>query len=478
MAFTSSASNLTADPQGPGGYNGTSDAFVRSPLGVIRKADFAADGSDADDAVSVPRLSADGRYLTFYSAARDLLPGRVAPAGRYNVYWRDLVTGETRLVSSMPDGSFPTDDAVSPDISDDGRFVAFEADDNLMPPPQRGFAQSVYVRDMVTGVLQIASVDAAGGPLGNCTTARPRLDAAGDKVVFDCEAAASDGTPSVFVRDLSQNTTQMVSLDYTTQRAVIGADPAIDAAGDVVVFIGRPLGSPMRYDVYSADSNGGPLTVLSRRPNGTSSNGSALWAEISSNGQIVTFSSDATDLVPGGPTSGTLNVYAVDRATSRTYWISQGNLGAEPDAGSGTAVAYDGINAIFGSNADNLVAGDTNGATDIFQRRMAILPDLRANSVEIPANATGSRAALVPVTVSQPLGAPTSVSWQITNGSARYGTDYAGATSGTAVIPAGATSTSIPILVLAGANPGTLQISISTTSNLAITGHISQVTIT
>ena len=70
-----------------------------------------------------PSLSADGRYLAFESSDEALGHG-------FNymiqVYVRDRVAGTTTKVSVPDNGAQPDGSSVSPSISDDGRFVAFE----------------------------------------------------------------------------------------------------------------------------------------------------------------------------------------------------------------------------------------------------------------------------------------------------------------------------------------------------------------
>jgi Tol biopolymer transport system component len=94
--------------------------------------------------------------------------------------------------------------------------------------------------------------------------------------------------------------------------------------------------------------------------------GSNLWPSISANGQIVAFSNSATNLVPND-TNGRWDVFVHDRLTRLTERVSVGTSGAEGDGTSEAPyLSSDGTIVVFASAASNLVAGDTNGAWDIF----------------------------------------------------------------------------------------------------------------
>jgi Tol biopolymer transport system component len=80
---------------------------------------------------SLPALSADGRYVTFYSNAPDLAPGQgeAADSRSVNVFLYDRSTGKTVLVDHAASSSRPGNGAASsvdaPRITPDGRFVVY-----------------------------------------------------------------------------------------------------------------------------------------------------------------------------------------------------------------------------------------------------------------------------------------------------------------------------------------------------------------
>jgi hypothetical protein len=91
---------------------------------------------------------------------------------------------------------------------------------------------------------------------------------------------------------------------------------------------------------------------------------------ISNDGRYVTFTSEATDLVPGD-TNGSSDIFVRDLKLHKTKRVSVNSAGAQSDgASSNTIISGDGGSVVFQSSATNLVAGDTNGQEDVFVRNL------------------------------------------------------------------------------------------------------------
>src|SRR2546421_6235348 len=70
-----------------------------------------------------PSISADGRFVAVYSYASNLVGGDAN--GFSDVFVRDRKTGKTRRVSLSSSGVGGNSNSFSPSLSADGRFVAF-----------------------------------------------------------------------------------------------------------------------------------------------------------------------------------------------------------------------------------------------------------------------------------------------------------------------------------------------------------------
>ena len=117
-------------------------------------------GIEADGPSYSPVLSADGCVVAFVSQSSTLAPASyglttASPAQVYAV--NRCVTPHTlELISVTSDGSAAADAAcLAPNISADGRYVAFVSSATNLPAPgsgQVGAAQLVFVRDRVAQV--------------------------------------------------------------------------------------------------------------------------------------------------------------------------------------------------------------------------------------------------------------------------------------------------------------------------------------
>ncbi len=164
VAFDSIAANLVG-----GDTNAAMDVFVRDRAsGETERVSVSSKGKQADGFSRDPSVSAEGRFVAFTSGATNLVPGDTN--GFQDVFVRDRLTGQTRLVSVGFDAT-PADGAsLGPSISRDGRFVAFASDaSNLIPAGAVPAGRDIYVRDLVTGTTQLVSVTASGQASGSST---------------------------------------------------------------------------------------------------------------------------------------------------------------------------------------------------------------------------------------------------------------------------------------------------------------------
>jgi hypothetical protein len=150
VAFQSEASNLVTNDT-----NGVSDVFVfdRSSSNIERVS-IASDGSQGNLYSYGPSISANGRYVTFYSYATNLVDGDTNEHG--DVFLHDRVTGETTRLSLGPGGIQGNSTSLSPAISANARSLAFESvASNLVPDDVMGH-KDVFV--VGTGVIVLTPV--------------------------------------------------------------------------------------------------------------------------------------------------------------------------------------------------------------------------------------------------------------------------------------------------------------------------------
>jgi Tol biopolymer transport system component len=109
----------------------------------------------------LPSISADGRYVAFGSAATDLIRPTDDPNDPVqDIFVRDLKENSTVQVTIQADGH-----SYQPDISDDGRYVAFSSDATNLAPGDGAFSRDVFVKDLESLVTtRITTADRTSGP--------------------------------------------------------------------------------------------------------------------------------------------------------------------------------------------------------------------------------------------------------------------------------------------------------------------------
>ena len=91
------------------------------------QADVSPTGANADQISLMPKLSANGRYVTFTSSASNLVAEPDANGYPADVFVRDLQRGQTRRITINATGAQANDYSEYPVLSGDGRYVAFDS---------------------------------------------------------------------------------------------------------------------------------------------------------------------------------------------------------------------------------------------------------------------------------------------------------------------------------------------------------------
>jgi Tol biopolymer transport system component len=330
VAFQSEASNL-----GPADTNGLQDIYVRDlRSGEVTLVSVRSDGASGGNAFAhEPVFSPDGTKIMFLTMASDLGPRDTNNDG--DLYVRDLVAHTTTLVSVNAAG---TDSGNGTSyygtFSPDSQKVAFHTRANDLGPPDAGALEDVYVRDLAGRTTTLVSVNGAGTGGGNWTSTTPVFSPDGTQVAFESRAS-----------DLGVTDTPMCeSIESSVLRSC--------------------------NDIYLRDLVTGETTLVTSNVAGDDSgNRGSGGAVFSPDGSSLAFHSLATNLVPTD-TSGGSNIFMRDLSTGTTTLVSPDAAGTGASNGRSISPAFDadGTKLAFSSTASNLVAVDTNGASDVFVR--------------------------------------------------------------------------------------------------------------
>jgi Tol biopolymer transport system component len=126
-----------------------------------------------------------------------------------------------------------------------------------------------------------------------------------------------------------------------------------------------------QYDIYVYDRSNQTLALASVDSSGAIGNGHSFQPAISNDGHAVAFASEAKNLV-AGDTNGITDVFVHDFAAGTTVCASLSSGGTFGNARSSRpSIDTDGLVVAFESDANDLVSGDRNFVTDVFVRDLA-----------------------------------------------------------------------------------------------------------
>lgn len=131
----------------------------------------------------------------------------------------------------------------------------------------------------------------------------------------------------------------------------------------------------------------GDTTRVSMDSVGTQANNASKRPSISSDGRFIAFESDASNLV-ANDTNAATDIFVKDRQTGEVTRVSVDSSGTQANEGSGgAAISGDGRFVAFVSDASNLVLNDTNNTTDVFLRDRQL-----GTTVRISVSSSGEQA--------------------------------------------------------------------------------------
>jgi len=262
-------------------------------------------GQLSSDAGS-PSLSADGRYAAFVATAGDLVSGDTNSAA--DVFVTDLTTATTTLVSRTSGGLVGEGDSWEPDISADGRWIAFTSDARLTAEDAND-SSDVYLADRTTGAVRLISRPAGGTAAGGSRS--PSVNGTGTSVAY------------------------------------VSAEPALWGG----------TGYAITSQVLVATVATGAHTLVSVTRGGDAGDDQSRTPAISDDGRYVGFTSMAADLSANGQSSYTAHAYRRD-LSARTTIMASAWADGDPDVwGELLDLSADGRYALFTSMDDLTDAG-------------------------------------------------------------------------------------------------------------------------
>ncbi len=332
-------------------------------------------------------ITPDGRYVVFTSISDGLTPGDANFS--QDGFLHDRTTGATSRVTLANGGGEANSGAGEIGLSDDGRYIVFGSAASNLVAVDINAQPDVFVYDRVANSTTIVSV-ATGGAQSNNLTLDPAISADGRYVVFasyadNLVAGDTNGGPDIFVHDRSSGATTRASLaNGGGEGAVGGGKGSISADGRYVIFdsVGANFVSGDangQADIFVHDRQTSATTRVSVSSGGVEGNNGSGAPAMSPDGRYTVFESVASNLV-AGDTNGVSDVFLHDRLTGETRRASVASDGSEgTGASTRPDVTEDGRYVSFISASANLVPGDTNGFADAFVHDVLTGATVRVN---------------------------------------------------------------------------------------------------
>lgn len=325
VTFQSAAFNLVPNDNRAHG----TDVFLvnrNDPAGTMRRISATPSGGDANGNSTFTDVSDGGNYVVFYSQATNLVAGKTTRSGSLFLWSRS--TGACKEIVHSASGGSTNGYSTRPTISANGQYIAYtsKATNVVSGVTHPG---EVYVTNTATGATALVSRTAAGGA-SNGFNAHAEISSDGSHIAWQSEA------------------TNLAAADR-------------DSRSDIYESANPLANSGARPVLVSVSTAGGPGGAASVRPavNGT--------------GSVVVWESAARDLV-AGDTNAVVDCFLRNMTTGRTIRVSVAYDGSQLTAASTRPNPdFAGDRVGFAGNAHNIVRGDTNGQRDVFVR------DLTAN---------------------------------------------------------------------------------------------------
>ncbi|MFO0935769.1 MAG: FG-GAP-like repeat-containing protein [Gemmataceae bacterium] len=318
-----------------------------------------------------PSLSPDGSTVAFASEASNMVAG---DTNTYtDIFMKNLATGTVVRISLAADGTQANGNSFNPVFSPDGKKVAFESDATNLVSGDTTTYREIFIKDLATGVVTLASTDAAGNP-GEGFAFRPAFSPDGASLYFDSDATNlvagdTNGQRDVFRKNLTTGAVTLISTDASGQQLpymTYGAIPSPDGArvaytasttlnNQLIPYVVKTLATGSQLVVSPPLRGNDPMHGFAFSPDGSQIAYSAI---VSKTPQHLT-----TEFV----------VYLQDLATNQTQTLVNFTYNPAPYAyddsnALGGGIAFDRTGTVlFVSSPDNpTVAGDTNNTDDIY----------------------------------------------------------------------------------------------------------------
>ncbi|MCP5100418.1 MAG: hypothetical protein GY943_33125 [Chloroflexi bacterium] len=352
------------------------------------------DGVAGFDPIYNVAMSANGRFVAYYSFDENLVAGDMEICGEddwaYNcedLFVYDRVNKTTQRIPRGRNSGLGGDYSMA--LSPDGRFVTYGEDGQLI----------IYDVQTETAVAALQTIDS--NPPNGYTYA-PKYADNGDiafvSTADNLVASDTNGFADVFVRDVETGEISRMSVTSTGAELNAGSgsvsfsegsNPALAISGngrivafasqtttlspDLVVECEDVRGIQPCFNIFVHDRNTGKTRLITQTVDRLPADGKSVNPSLSADGRYLVFSSTARNLLdepmpPCEAANQCGHIFLYDLQTDVMQLISRAEANGFPadDASWAGMIAGNGRTITYASVATDLVANDSNNQADIF----------------------------------------------------------------------------------------------------------------
>jgi len=321
-------------------------------------------------------ISADGRFVAFNSRATNLSRHRDTNRVR-DVFVRDRQRGTTVRVSVDSQERQANGGSFVNAISARGRFVLFTSKATNLVAADTNGAWDVFVRDLKRGVTRRVDISPQGRQLDGFGAFGEDISSNGRYVLI--QAFPEGPAEQLLLRDRRLGVTRVVPHTFIVEADFIRARVS-DGARFItysVVDIGSGMGEAFRFNRET-----GKTSRLVGLPPHTQQ-----WiSDMTPDGRFLLVTSEHE---VGGQGCRASDVWVRDMRKKRSIRVTGPTTGGCRDKNLGVSISSDGRLVTFTSELARIVAGDRNGVEDVFRRNI-----LTGATIRISVAADGSQLAL------------------------------------------------------------------------------------
>ena len=263
-------------------------------------------------------------------------------------------------------------------FSDDGRYLVFESDaTNLVSSDSNGISD-IFLFDSQTSTTTKIS-QGMSNSASNGTNFQPKISGDGNYIVFASNASNlvsgdTNNAADIFLFKRSDSTIIRLSVNSTgTQSNGGSGEPSISRDGNLITFTSLatnlvPSDTNNVKDVFVKNRTTGAISLVSTDSSANQANKASYQSAINSDGTMVAFASDASNLI-SSDSNGCSDVFVKTISSGAIQLVSSSPASVIGNRSSDwPAISKTGQFVAFQSRANNLIATDTNAVVDVFRK--------------------------------------------------------------------------------------------------------------